>query len=182
VKQCREKGLGVTAVGGPCAALLALTLSGFDPLPFQFVGFLPKKQSELSQSLSHIFLYQGTSIAYETSHRILKTLAFIESLAPDRTLCIARELTKLHEECLKGLARELLNHFMQHPPKGEMVLLVERSYQEKNWDHLSLQEHVEWVQNQWKLSLNEAIKEVAKMRELPKRMVYQEMHGTNSSR
>ena len=117
VKQCREERLEVTAIGGPCATILALILSGFDPIPFQFIGFLPKKQTELTHLLTQLFIYEGTSIAYETPHRIEETLKLIHSMAPERALCIMRELTKIHEDCLKGTAQELLAHFELHPPK-----------------------------------------------------------------
>ena len=178
IKRCRDEGIEVSAIGGPCAALLALILSGFDPLPFQFVGFLPKKPSELKRILSELFLYEGTSIAYESPHRILDTLAAANELGPQRVFCIARELTKLHEECLKGTPQSLLQHFQQHPPRGEFVLLIERSEEEEDWSSLSLKEHVEEVQKKWGLSLNQAIKTVAQIRKLPKRTVYQEIHNS----
>lgn len=176
VKKCREEKIEVTAIGGPCSPILALSLSGFDPLPFQFVGFLPKKQKELTQLLSQIFLYEGTTIAFETPHRIVETLSIAHSIDPKRNFCIARELTKLHEECIKGTAQEILEHFQNHPPRGELVFLIERSYQQEDWSHLSLKEHVASVQEQWNLSLNDAIKTVAQIRKLPKRFVYQEIH------
>ncbi len=176
IKKCREEQIEVTAIGGPCAALLALTLSGFDPLPFQFVGFLSKKRSELSELLSQLLLYEGTSIAYETPHRIVETLEFVNTLAPKRNLCVMRELTKIHEEFLKGTASALIAHFKEHPPRGELVFLIERSYEEEDWSHLCLKEHVAAVQKEWDLSLNDAIKTVAQIRKLSKRTVYQEIH------
>jgi 16S rRNA (cytidine1402-2'-O)-methyltransferase len=176
VKRCREENIPVTAVGGPCAALLALVLSGFDPLPFQFVGFLPKKRGELKRMLSELFLYEGTSIAYESPHRILDTLTLAHELAPQRNLGISRELTKVHEEWVEGTPLQLMERFQRHPPKGEFVLLFERSSDEDDWSHLTLKEHVELVQRQWGFSLNEAIKAVAQVRKLSKRTVYQEIH------
>ncbi len=176
IQQCRQEKLDITAIGGPCAAILALILSGFDPIPFQFIGFLPKKQSELTRQLTQLLTYEGTSIAYETPHRILETLELIKAIAPKRTLAIARELTKIHEECLTGSAEELLAHFHSHPPKGELVMLIERAQEQIDWSHLSLHEHVVAVQKEWNLSLNEAIKTVAQIRGIPKRAVYQEIH------
>ncbi len=176
IQKCREEKIEVTGIGGPCAAILALILSGFDPLPFQFIGFLPKKQTELKRLLTQLFLYEGTSIAYETPHRIEETLTEASSIDPARKFCIVRELTKLHEECLIGTAEELLSHFKQKPPRGELVLLIERSAETIDWSHLSLKEHVLSVQQQWDLSLNDAIKMVAKIRGVPKRSVYQEIH------
>ncbi len=176
VERCRQEGIPVTSIGGPCAALLGLICSGFNPIPFQFVGFLPKKTSELHLTLTRLLAYEGTSVAYEAPHRIEHTLRAITPLAPHRYLCIARELTKWHEESLIGTASDLLTHFKINPPKGEMVLIIKAPQAEENWSELSLTEHVSQIQRQWDLSLNEAIKRVAEMRGLSKRTVYQAIH------
>lgn len=176
VARCLQEGIKVTALPGACAAIVALTLSGFDPLPFQFVGFLPKKNSELKQALNQILIYDGTSIAYESPHRLEETLEVIKEIDPARTLCIARELTKLYEECKRGSAQELQTYFKTHPLKGECVLLFQRSTETIDWEHLNLKEHVELIYAQGNLSLNDAIKWVAQLRKLPKRTVYQAIH------
>lgn len=176
VRHCREKGIEVTSIGGPCAALLALIGSGFPPLPFQFLGFLEKKASELKNQLMQMFSYEGTSIVYETPHRIEKTLAAIAAIDPSYPLCIARELTKIHEEFLFGNALFLMEHFTKSPPKGELVLLTPPNPSPLDWSHLSLKDHVLQIQETWDLSLNEAIKKVAEIRHLPKKIVYNSLH------
>lgn len=177
VECCREQGIEVTSIGGPCAALLALISSGLPPLPFQFLGFLPKKATELNHHIRKMFTYEGTSIAYETPHRIEKTLEAIAAIDPSYPLCIARELTKLHEEFLFGNAPFLLEHFAKTPPRGELVLLTGPTPSPPDdWSYLSLKEHVLQVQKTWNLSFTEAIKRVAEIRQLPKRTVYQSLH------
>jgi 16S rRNA (cytidine1402-2'-O)-methyltransferase len=128
-------------------------------------------------ALSQILLYTGTSVAYESPHRIEETLVLFLQLSPSRKLCVARELTKLYEECLSGTAEELLAHFKKNPPRGEMVLLISPPEEQIFYEHLSLQELVEMLQKDLHLSKGEAIKIAAQMRHLPKRKVYN--HFTN---
>ncbi len=177
VARCRLEGLPVSAIPGPCAIVDALVLSGFPSSPFQFIGFLPKKEKELQAFLSQALLYMGTTIAYETPHRIEETLALLLQLSPQRKLCVARELTKLHEECLFGNPEELIAHFKKNPPRGEIVLLISPAPEQVSYEHLSLQELVEMLQKDLHLSKAEAIKMAAQMRHLPKREVYK--HFTN---
>ncbi len=176
VMACIEANIKVTSLPGACAAIIGLTLSGFDPIPFQFVGFLPKKESELNTALNQILIYEGTSIAYESPHRLIETLLAVHQIDPARILCVARELTKLYEESRRGTALNLKEHFESHPPKGEIVLLFEKSKEVLDWSHLTLQEHVELIFSQGNLSLHDAIKRVAQLRHLPKRTVYQAIH------
>jgi 16S rRNA (cytidine1402-2'-O)-methyltransferase len=177
VSCCRSDGIAVSAIPGPCALIDALVLSGLPSTPFQFIGFLPKKAKELQTALSQILLYTGTSVAYESPHRIEETLVLFLQLSPSRKLCVARELTKLYEECLSGTAEELLAHFKKNPPRGEMVLLISPPEEQIFYEHLSLQELVEMLQKDLHLSKGEAIKIAAQMRHLPKRKVYK--HFTN---
>jgi 16S rRNA (cytidine1402-2'-O)-methyltransferase len=172
VTRCREENVEVSAIPGACAIIDALVLSGLPSSPFQFIGFLAKKEKELQTVLSQALLYLGTTIAYESPHRIEATLELIVKLCPDRKLCVARELTKLHEECLIGNAEELLARFKKNPPRGEMVLLISPATEKISYEHLSLHELVEMLQKDLHLSKNEAIKMAAQMRHLPKREVY----------
>jgi 16S rRNA (cytidine1402-2'-O)-methyltransferase len=172
VLKCREKGIVVSAIPGACAVVNALVLSGFAPCPFQFIGFLPKKAQELQGTLAQALLYNGTTLAYESPHRIEETLSILAEQASQRKLCVARELTKLHEECLTGTASEILAHFQKQPPRGEIVLLISPPEEKICFEHLSLEELVEMLQTDLRMSKLEAIKAAAHLRQLPKREVY----------
>lgn len=172
ITACRKENLPVSAIPGPCAALLALTLSGFSTERFQAVGFLPKKSSELKTLFLDLLEYSGTTICYESPHRILKTLQLLSEIASERPLCILRELTKLYEEHLQGTAAELLAHFEKHPPRGELVLLISSKQNSIDYTSLSPQEHVAQLQNEYGLSKQEAIKLCARLRNVPKREIY----------
>jgi 16S rRNA (cytidine1402-2'-O)-methyltransferase len=175
VKRCREENVPVFSVPGPCAAIAALTSSGLPTDRFQFVGFLPKKNNLLQKTLIELLHYPGISVCYESPHRIIDTLQMLHSLQPEKPIIILRELTKYHEEYLKGPPSTLLTHFESHPPLGEIVLLFEGN--EGNQESpLSPQEHVEQLQNDYNLSLQEAIKLAATLRQIPKRTLYNLIH------
>jgi 16S rRNA (cytidine1402-2'-O)-methyltransferase len=175
VTECQKRKIPVSMIPGACAAVSGLVISGFPAIPFQFIGFLPKKDQELHLALSQALLYSGTTIAYESPHRIQETLKKFLQLDPERTLSIARELTKLHEECLNGSAAELIAHFEHIPPRGEIVLLIAPPQKRLAYEHLSLRELVQMLQDQLNLNKNEAIKMAAHLHQLPKREVYQQL-------
>jgi 16S rRNA (cytidine1402-2'-O)-methyltransferase len=177
VKRCIQEAIPFTALPGPCAAILALTLSGQDTAQFQFVGFLPKKDSEFKTRLQEILRYPGTTICYESPHRIQETIQEIALVAKTRRLTIARELTKKFEERLIGTAEELALRLQEHPLKGEIVLLIEGEKEpEIDFERLTPAEHVKIMQETYGLSLKDAIKAVAAQRKLPKREVYSQVH------
>lgn len=127
VAACVERGLPVTQIPGPCALISALTLSGLNTERFQFLGFLPKKSGQRERLLQEGLDYPGTTIFYESPHRILKTLKQLQEIEPEAHVVILRELTKKFEERLAGNAAELLSHWSERKPKGEFVLLLEGS-------------------------------------------------------
>jgi 16S rRNA (cytidine1402-2'-O)-methyltransferase len=174
VVRCRDEGIAITAIPGPCAAIEALILSGFPVEQFQFLGFLPKKEKELLMTLSQALFFPGTTIAYESPQRIEETLIQIGRIVPERQLSIARELTKMHEEILRGTPLELIEHFKKNPPRGECVLLVSPPVENIFLEHLSLQELVELLQKDLQLTKIEAIKLASQMRHLSKREVYKQ--------
>jgi len=178
VKRCREENIDIFSLPGPCAAIAALTISALSTQRFQFIGFLPKKKSLLKQILIETLHYPGTSIAYESPHRIIETLQEVAHLNSNRKIVILRELTKLHEEYLQGTASELLNHFQQKPPLGELVLLVEGKVEEAEESPLSPQEQVKRLQLEYGISLQEAIKLTASLQKVPKRTIYNLFHHT----
>lgn len=124
VRAAREAGIAVTSLPGPCAAIAALTMSGLPSDRFLFVGFLPSKAKARKDALDSLAQVEATLVFYESGPRLVKTLETMAELWPGREASVARELTKLHEECRSGSAQELAQHYREHPPRGEIVLLA----------------------------------------------------------
>lgn len=124
VNQARSEGIAVTAIPGPCAAIAGLTVSGLPNDRFLFAGFLPAKEKARGDLLTELAGLHTTLVFYETAPRLTKSLAAIAAAMPYREVAVARELTKLHEECRRGLPAGLIAWYEAHPPKGEIVLLV----------------------------------------------------------
>jgi 16S rRNA (cytidine1402-2'-O)-methyltransferase len=138
---------------------------------FQYIGFLPKSGLKtLEQALN----YPGTTIALESPTRLLETLRDIQKLDPNRKLAVAREMTKTYEECLRGNAEELIRHFEQKDPRGEIVLVIEGGTLPQ--ENLQIEELIEMLQELHGLTLKEAIKTAAKLKKIPKRDVYKYIH------
>ena len=125
VRAAREAGIAITSLPGPSAAIVALTLSGLPSDRFLFAGFLPAKAKAKRDMLDALAATPATLVFYETAPRLLDSLAAIAEVWPGREVAVARELTKKFEECRTGPAPELLEHYAAHPPRGEIVLLVE---------------------------------------------------------
>lgn len=124
VREASEVDLMVTTIPGASAALAALTLSGLPNDRFLFAGFLPVKEKARGDVLDELGDVDATFVFYETGPRLEKSLRAIADRWPTREVAVARELTKLHEECRRGFAGDLADHYAAHPPKGEIVLLV----------------------------------------------------------
>lgn len=174
VEQCIKENIEITSIPGPCAAIDALLLSGLDTQKFQFVGFLPKKVSELKSALQDYTVYPGTTICYESPERLLKTLELLKTLNPGISTAVARELTKIFEEVLRGTAQELCECARNKPLKGECVLMIQGKERKEDFSHLSIQEHIALVEETYSLTRKEAIKLVAEQRQLPKRAIYKQ--------
>ena len=123
---CR-KGIEVEALPGACAFIAALTLSGFDAQSFHFAGFAPRKAGELRTFLAQIAAEPCATGIYEAPGRVKKTLAMIDEIMPRRRLSLSRELTKLHEETVRGTASEILAAYGSREVKGEAVIIIEGS-------------------------------------------------------
>lgn len=117
--------IAVTALPGPCALVVGLTLSGLPTHAFIFYGFMPRKDKARHDFLQALEDEERTVVVYETPHRLVRTLeAIVEVLGPGRMLAVARELTKLHEEVVRGSAVEVLERFRRKAPQGEIVLVI----------------------------------------------------------
>ncbi|MFS0848708.1 16S rRNA (cytidine(1402)-2'-O)-methyltransferase [Novosphingobium panipatense] len=124
VRTARERGIVVTSLPGPNAAVVAMTLSGLPNDRFLFAGFLPNKAKAREDVLGELGNIPATLIFYETAPRLDAALAAIDKVLPGREVAVARELTKKFEECRSGSPQELAQHYAAHPPKGEIVLVI----------------------------------------------------------
>lgn len=124
VRACIERGLEFTVLPGPTSILPALVGSGLPLHEFYFGGFLPVKSGRRQSVLEAALARGETSIFFESPHRIAKSLAVLAELAPDRQVCLARELSKKFEEYWRGPAAELSARAEKQPPRGEICLLV----------------------------------------------------------
>ncbi|WP_082364571.1 16S rRNA (cytidine(1402)-2'-O)-methyltransferase [Novosphingobium sp. AAP93] len=124
VREARARGIAVTTIPGASALLAALTLAGLPTDRFLFAGFLPSKDKARGDVLAELAAVPATLVFYETGPRLVASLEAMARVMPGREIAVARELTKLHEECRTGTAAELAAHYSAHPPKGEIVLLA----------------------------------------------------------
>jgi len=124
-RACVEAGLEVDCLPGATAFVPALVNSGLPNDKFVFEGFLPVKKGRQTRLLL-LSEETRTIIFYESPHKLLKTLTqFVEYFGEERRVSVSREITKLHEETIRGTAKEVLEHYTTKPPKGEIVIVVE---------------------------------------------------------
>ena len=121
VRGCVAAGLPVEVLPGPSAASTALVASGLPADEWHFHGFLPRRKGELRRVLAEPV---GTLVAFESPRRLAATLELLAELEPSREVVVCRELTKAHEEVVRGSAEELASRFVAAPPKGEIVLVL----------------------------------------------------------
>jgi 16S rRNA (cytidine1402-2'-O)-methyltransferase len=124
VREARAAGVMVTSIPGPCAAITGLAMAGLPSDRFLFAGFLPVKDKARTAVLEELGGVAATLVFYETAPRLERSLRAIADLWPQREVAVARELTKLYEECRSGTAAALADHYAAHPPKGEIVLII----------------------------------------------------------
>ena len=124
VRAALQAGLKVSMIPGPSSVIMALVLSGFPSDRFVFVGWLPRRSGRLIRQLESYRQEERSVVLLESSHRLLKSLPHFAKILEDRELAVCREMTKLHEEVRRGSAADLLAHYEEHPPKGELVLVL----------------------------------------------------------
>lgn len=143
---------------------------------FVFIGFLPVNKSEKLKKLEDIKMYEQTIILYEAPHKLINTLEAIKEILGDRNIVLAREITKIHEEYIRGNVSEIISNI--NNPKGEFVILLEgssQSVEEEKIEYLnniSLEEHYEFYEKQG-YDKKEIIKKIAKDRKTNKNEIYQ---------
>ncbi len=181
VELCHKDCIPVIALPGANAAITALIASGIKPQPFYFHGFLNRSKKERRAELDELQYRPETLIFYEAPHRIKETLDDILLVLGNRQAAICRELSKLHEEYIRGTIDELVNVVKEEPLKGEICLIIEGGEPKDDeselwWAPLSIEEHVTYYIEEKGLTSKEAIKQTATDRSMAKRDVYQAFH------
>jgi 16S rRNA (cytidine1402-2'-O)-methyltransferase len=175
----------VIPIPGPSALLAALSASGLPNEEFLFLGFLPSRTGGRRRALEHLRIEDRTLILYEAPHRIAETVADALTILGDRPACLAREVTKLHEEFRRGKLSDLAQSLEEHPAKGEITLLIGSLDRAGEGVHIdtaqSLASRVDELIHQAKLDRKEALKLAAKERGLSRRDAYRQLLNDHTS-
>lgn len=175
IKKCIELGINIVPIPGACAMINSLICSGIDTKEFTFLGFLPLNKKLRKKKLEEIEKENKTIIIYEAPHKLETTLKDLQKVLPqDRKVTLAREITKIHEEFIRGNIDEIIQK--AENLKGEIVLIIEGNKEveeENSLNNLTIEEHYKFYEKQG-LSKKDIIKKVAKDRNMNKNDVYQQ--------
>lgn len=175
VKEAINNNINVIPISGASACLNALVISGIAPQPFLFYGFLDHLDKKKKKELEMLKNYVETIIFYESPHRITKTLKLMLEILGDRQIALCREISKKHEEVIRGLLSEVID--VSNDLKGEMVIVVSGNnnvIKEQIFEQTIIEHIDEYVSKG--MSVKDSIKEVAKLRNLKKNEVYAAYH------
>lgn len=179
VQLALKNNIDVVPVPGASAGITALVVSGLPSARFVFEGFLPTNKKGRRRQLDKLATETRTLLFYEGPHRLLDTLTDMHNAFGNRVAAAARELTKKHEQIVRGTLAELIAYFKETPPRGEFTLVVAggaEEVQQNLWGDLPLIDHVGQLMAEG-IDKKEAIKQVAKLRGVSKREVYNTVHG-----
>ena len=175
IKKCIELDINIVPIPGACAMINSLICSGIDTKEFTFLGFLPLNKKLRKKKLEEIEKANKTIIIYEAPHKLETTLKDLQKvLIQDRKVTLAREITKIHEEFIRGNIDEIIQK--AENLKGEIVLIIEGNKEveeENSLNNLTIEEHYKFYEKQG-LSKKDIIKKVAKDRNMNKNVVYQQ--------
>ena len=175
VKEAIKNNIEIIPIPGACAAINALISSGLNTKEFIFIGFLSVNKKEKIEKLEEIKFLSQTIIFYEAPHKIINTLEIIKEVLGDRNAVVAKEMTKIHEEYIRGRLSEIIEKM--ESPRGEFVIIVEGSEynikeeQIKVLNNLSLEEHYKYYEKQ-NFDKKEIIKKIAKDKNVNKNEIY----------
>ncbi len=170
-----ERGVQVVPIPGASALVTALAASGLPTDSFQFLGFLPARSGERRTLLESLRSAPYTTVVYEAPHRIAETMKdIVELLGAERPVALARELTKVHEEFIRGSAAEILQRVQQQELKGEMTLLIGKGAG-RQVEAKDVEQRLEEIMREQKLDENAALKALAKERGISKSEAYREL-------
>jgi 16S rRNA (cytidine1402-2'-O)-methyltransferase len=178
VQAALERHIRVVPIPGASALVAALVASGLLTDQFVFIGFLPRQSSARRKALQSVATERRTLVAYEAPHRIRESLEDLGRILGNRRICVARELTKLHEEFFRGTVEEAREHFRTHAPRGEFTLVVAGATEapaaapaQEVWDDTRVRETVQKLMTTG-LARPEAVKQVARASGRDRREVY----------
>ncbi len=174
VREVIKNNLNVISLPGATAFVPALTSSGIEPSKFLFYGFLNAKETKQKKELESLKNVKYALIFYESVHRLQSTLKNMFDILGDRSICLGRELSKIHEEFRRGKISEIVDKV--NDLKGEFVLVVEGNKNQANYEELSIVDHVKLYLDDG-MNEKEAIKLVAKERNVAKSVIYMEYHN-----
>lgn len=173
VKEALKENIQVIPIPGACALITALMGAGVSTKKFLFLGFLSLNKKLRKKELEKIEKEESTVILYEAPHKIKNTLNDLEKYVGKRNIVVARELTKIHEEFIKGTIEEVINQIEN--PKGEYIIIIDENEEiedeENELNNLSLEEHYKYYENQG-MNKKEIIKQIAKDRNVSKNDIY----------
>jgi len=170
VRAARAAGRAVHAVPGPCAAIAALTLAALPTDRFLFLGFLPAKAKARADVIAEVADVRATLVLYESGPRLADALAALAEGLGNREAAVARELTKLHEECVTGTLEQLTERYLAAPPKGEIVIVVSPPAEPPAANDAELDAALDEALH--RLSPSRAAAEVAERLKLPRKRAY----------
>jgi 16S rRNA (cytidine1402-2'-O)-methyltransferase len=175
VKAAIEHQIAVVPVPGVTALITGLIASGLPTDSFLFIGFLPHKKQARRAKLEELKSQRATLVCYEAPHRICATLLDAREILGNRQSAVARELTKLHEQFVRGTLEEISAHFDAQEPRGEMTLVIAGNRDDNLGETRDgpIHEQVERLMSEEGLSRNDAIKRAGRLRGLSKREAYQ---------
>ena len=175
VKEAIKENINIIPIPGACEFVNALISSGLDTNEFVFYGFLSINKKIRKQKLEEIEKDSRTIILYEAPHKLKSTMQDLQKIIGDRKVVIARELTKIHEEFLRGTIEEIIEEYQE--PKGEHIILIEGNSnvvvdeEKEQLNEMTVEEHYKYYEKQG-LSKNEIIKKIAKDRNVTKNEIY----------
>ena len=173
VQAAIEQSIVIVPIPGPSAVITALIVSGLPSDQFTYLGFLPRRRAARRQVLERASHEARTLICYEAPHRLLDALEDVRQVLGERPMAVGRELTKLHEDIQRGTPAELIHHFGQQPPRGEITLVIGGAPLEKpGWSDEAVAAEIRQRLAEGE-SLSTAARAVAEISGRPRRQVYQ---------
>lgn len=174
VRLCAQRGVEMHVVPSPTAAMSALAISGLPTSRFSFEGFLSVTKKQRREHLDEVKYFRRTLIFYEAPHKLVYTLTDMLEAFGDRRIALCRELTKIHEEVLRGTISEMIEYYKEKSPKGEYVLIIEGASEEETTEEITLEKACEMAERLISdgKKASDACKEIAKLTGFAKSEIY----------